>query len=77
MNLIANDQSDNSFLCCSKFTPLELSGPASHEKFFLISEFKVVFFKLTANDQTSKCLICCLKFIPMDYLPLPMRLCNE
>ena len=73
MNLTVNDQGVNSFLRCSKFTPLELSAPAphvyNHEKFYIKSEFKAVFLKLITNDQRSKCFICYLKLTP-DYLPL-------
>ena len=36
--LRANAQSHNSFLCCSKFTPLDLSAPAPNaQKWFLAS----------------------------------------
>ena len=67
LKLTANVQSDNSFLRCSKFTPLELSAPAPKvkNKLYLASSSLTIWsiiMKLHKNDQSNKTSIFAYKF---------------
>ena len=57
LKLTADVQSDNSFLWCSKFTPLELSDPAPmYKKLFLASSsftIWIIMMNLHKNDQSN------------------------